>query len=123
METHFRKHRIMKADSDVKNVLVEDGLPKEALATFHQYENQTTVNIETLRKELAAIGVILPSEKNAIMVSDTNLFLDIDEKDSDKVIEVLKNHNGNDIVIETTIEQKLASVGLSIDDLKSALGL
>ena len=52
METHFRKHRIMKADSDVKNVLVEDGLPKEALATFHQYENQTTVNIETLRKEL-----------------------------------------------------------------------
>ena len=81
------------------------------------------LNGQTLRKELAAIGVILPSEKNAIMVSDTNLFLDIDEKDSDKVIEVLKNHNGNDIVIETTIEQKLASVGLSIADLKSALGL
>ena len=32
----------MKADSDVKNVLTEDGLPKEALKTFHQYENQTT---------------------------------------------------------------------------------
>ena len=42
----------MKADSDVKNVLTEDGLPKEALKTFHQYENQTTVNIDVLRKEL-----------------------------------------------------------------------
>ena len=42
----------MKTDSDVKNVLTEDGLPKEALKTFHQYENQTTVNIDVLRKEL-----------------------------------------------------------------------
>ena len=42
----------MKADSDVKNVLTEDGLPQEALATFHQYENQTTVNLDDLRAEL-----------------------------------------------------------------------
>ena len=52
MATYFRKYRIMKADSDVKNVLTEDGLPKEALKTFHQYENQTTVNIDVLRREL-----------------------------------------------------------------------
>ena len=38
----------MKADSDVKNVLTEDGLPQEALATFHQYENRTTVNLDEL---------------------------------------------------------------------------
>ena len=42
----------MKADSDVKNVLTEDGLPQEALAVFHQYENQTTVNLDDLRSEL-----------------------------------------------------------------------
>ena len=52
MGTYFRKHRIMKADSDVKNVLTEDGLPQEALATFHQYENKTTVNLDDLRSEL-----------------------------------------------------------------------
>ena len=38
----------MKADSDVKNVIKEDGLPKEELATFHQYENQTTVKLDDL---------------------------------------------------------------------------
>ena len=38
----------MKADSDVKNVLKDDGLPKESLKTFHQYENQTTVNVNAL---------------------------------------------------------------------------
>jgi hypothetical protein len=80
-------------------------------------------NGTTLRNELAEHQIYLAAEKSAITISENNLFLEIDEKDSDKVIEVLKNHNGNDIVIETTIEQKLASVGLSIADLKSALGL
>ena len=42
----------MKADSDVKKVLTEDGLPQEALAVFHHYENQTTVNLDDLRSEL-----------------------------------------------------------------------
>ena len=42
----------MKADSDVKNVLTDDGLPQEALEVFHQYENTTTINLEDLRLKL-----------------------------------------------------------------------
>jgi|TARA_R100001443_G_C3346884_1_gene175834 quercetin dioxygenase-like cupin family protein len=41
-----------KSDSDVKNVLKDDGLPKDALETFHIYENRTTVGIDQLREEL-----------------------------------------------------------------------
>ena len=41
-----------KSDSDVKNVLKEDGLSKDALETFHLYENHTTVGIDQLREEL-----------------------------------------------------------------------
>lgn len=40
------------ADNDVKSVLTDDGLPQEALKTFHQYENKTTLNLEDLRAEL-----------------------------------------------------------------------
>ena len=42
----------MISDSDVKNVLKDDGVPGDSLKTFHQYENTTTVNLKTLRDEL-----------------------------------------------------------------------
>ena len=42
----------MRSDSDVKNVLEEDGLLKDSLTTFHNYENITTVNLDKLREEL-----------------------------------------------------------------------
>lgn len=88
-----------------------------------KFDLPSKFNGTRLRNELSLIGIDLPLNNDAISIAENNLFIDIDDKDYDKVIEVLKNHNGNDIVIETTIEQKLASVGLSIDDLKSALGL
>ena len=42
----------MKSDSDVKNVLVKDGLPQDSLETFHRYENVTTINLKDLREDL-----------------------------------------------------------------------
>lgn len=42
----------MKADSNVKKVLAEDGLPQDSLTTFHNYENITTVNLKDLRTKL-----------------------------------------------------------------------
>ena len=79
-------------------------------------------NGETLRNELKAEGIILPENKKAITVSGEVLILDIDEKDATKVQNVLANHNGDDILIEETVADKLASVGLSIEELKTALG-
>ncbi len=42
----------MISDSDVKNVLKDDGVPGDSLKTFHQYENTTTINLQQLRDEL-----------------------------------------------------------------------
>lgn len=78
-------------------------------------------NGETLRNELKAEGIVLPEDKKAITVSGEVLILDIDEKDATKVQNVLANHNGDDILIEQTVAEKLAFVGLSIEDLKAAL--
>jgi hypothetical protein len=80
-------------------------------------------NGTTFRKELAVLGVVLPDTKSAISISDSKLFIEVDDNELPLVIEALKNHNGSDVVIELTTTEKLASVGLSIDDLKAALGL
>ena len=42
----------MVSDSNVKNVLQDDGLPSDSLKTFHEYENITTVNLAELRGTL-----------------------------------------------------------------------
>ncbi len=41
-----------KSDSDVLSVLKDDGLNPDSLETFYKYQNDTTVNIDTLREEL-----------------------------------------------------------------------
>jgi hypothetical protein len=51
------------------------------------------------------------------------LWLDIASKDEAKAAEVVAAHNGTTIAPEPTVEQKLASVGLNLEDLKVALGL
>ena len=57
---------------------------------------------------------------------DLNLIhylLDISKADVSKTEPIVAAHNGTVIASEPTVVQKLASVGLSIDDLKDALGL
>lgn len=51
------------------------------------------------------------------------LFLDIDAKHKEKAAEIVAAHNGTTVAPEPTVADKLASVGLNVDDLKSALGL
>jgi Fic family protein len=52
-----------------------------------------------------------------------DFWLDVDAKDEAKAKPIVDAHNGTTVAPEPTITQKLASVGLSIDDLKIALGL
>ena len=49
----------MISDSDIKNVLGDDGVSKHALQTFHDYENSTAVNIDDLRDKtgLGKLGI------------------------------------------------------------------
>jgi len=42
----------MKSDSDVKRVLRDDGLPKDSLVEFDDFENINTINLSELRDKL-----------------------------------------------------------------------
>ena len=71
-----------------------------------------------LRNELAEVGIIVDLIRdNGI---DTISFTTTNEA---KAAEIVLAHNGTIIAPEPTIENKLARAGLSVDDLKSALGL
>jgi len=84
-----------------------------------------------LNEELVAAGIKLKKAANPLPNQvyeapsiDGNgvLWLDIEQSDADKATEVLTNHIAKDPESKT-LEEKLASVGLNINDLKEALGL
>ncbi len=88
---------------------------------FNKPEN---LNGAELLDELAAVGIILDRITQLPFIDGNGDFwLRISEADKAKAAEVVAAHNGTTIAPEPTVEDKLASVGLSIDDLKSALGL
>lgn len=89
-----------------------------------EFTKPANLNGAELLNELAAIGVNLdPFEQAPSIDGNGKLWLDISSDNKEKVQKVLDAHNGTVIAPEATIEQKLASVGLSLSDLKVALGL
>jgi hypothetical protein len=88
------------------------------MITFTKPQN---LNGKELLDELSAVGVVvqgLPVDDGA-----GNLILNIASKDEAKAAEVVAAHNGTTVAPQPTIEDKLSSVGLSLPDLKAALGL
>lgn len=76
------------------------------------------LNGTELMAELAAVGVMV--DKIFDFADGTIGF----ETDNESVAAVVVSaHNGNTIPKEPTVTEKLASVGLNLDDLKEALGL
>ena len=84
-----------------------------------------------LNEELFAAGIKLKKAANPLPNQvyeapsiDGNgvLWLDIEQSDADKATEVVAAHIAKDLEPKT-LQEKLASVGLSLDDLKLALGL
>lgn len=86
-----------------------------------QFNQPTNLNGAELLDELKASGITV----NALPLIDENgnFWLDIADKDKDKAAEIVFNHNGTTVAKEPSVTEKLASVGLSVDDLKAALGL
>lgn len=72
--------------------------------------------------ELKAAGIEIDNEKNPYIDGNGVFWLDIAAKDTQKAQDVLNAHIPQPKP-EPTIANKLATVGLSIDDLKTALGL
>ena len=86
-----------------------------------QFDKPENLNGIELSAELADAGI----ELKQLPFIDGNglLWLDVKPADKVKAATIVAAHNGNIEPQEATVADKLASVGLNIDDLKSALGL
>jgi len=81
------------------------------------------LNGSELLDELAEIGIVLDKIHQAPHLTlDGLIWLDITEADKAKAEAVVAAHNGTTVAPEPTVAEKLASVGLSLDELKAALG-
>ena len=86
------------------------------------FTKPANLNGKELRKELNAAGVNISEDKFAVVVdSEGVLLLDINPSDESAAAAVVAAHNGTTVAPEPTIADKLASVGLSLDELKSAI--
>ncbi len=89
-----------------------------------QFDKPTNLNGAELLAELAAVGITLQNKTEAPVIDGNgNFWLDIKTADEAKAAAVVTAHNGTIVAPELTIADKLASVGLSVPDLKAALGL
>ncbi len=89
-----------------------------------KFDKPVNLNGSELLDELAAVGIVLDKLKQAPYIDGNNEFwLDVKPADKAKTEAVVAAHNGTTVAPEPTIEDKLASVGLNVSDLKTALGL
>jgi hypothetical protein len=84
-----------------------------------QFTKPQKLNGAELLAELNAAGVSITEPP--FIDGNGNLFLEIAGADVKKAEGVVAVHNGNTVRPEPTIADKLASVGLSIEELKTAL--
>ncbi len=89
-----------------------------------KFDKPINLNGAELLAELALVGVTLQNKTEAPVIDGNgNFWLDIKPADEAKAVGVVTAHNGTIVAPEPTIQDKLASVGLSVPDLKTALGL
>ena len=87
------------------------------------------LNGAELIDELIQAGVNLPETKGAYknvkppMIMDGFLWLDVSNSDESLTKQIVEAHDGDTTEKEPTVSDKLASVGLNLEDLKNALGL
>lgn len=84
-----------------------------------EFTKPQSLNGIQLLEELSAAGVTV--EGNPISDSDASLWLDIDESKQSAAAAIVAAHVGVDSI--PTVEEKLANAGLTIDELKAALGV
>ena len=88
-----------------------------------KFTKPENLNGSELRNELRTAGISISDDPFSVQLSENDLFLEIDETDETKALKVVAVHNGKTQFVEASIQDKLASVGLSLDDLKVALGI
>ena len=83
-----------------------------------RFTKPANLNGAELKQELFAVGIIV---KTIIDNNDETISFDTNKEVQAAL--VVSAHNGTTVKPEPTIEDKLASVGLNLTDLKTALGL
>ena len=86
-----------------------------------KFDKPQNLNGAELIAELNATGVAI--NEPPLIDGNGHFWLDVKSADEAKAAAVVAAHNGTTIAPEPTVEQKLASVGLSLPDLKTALGI
>lgn len=79
------------------------------------------LNGAELVNELAAAKIVVTGFP--MIDGNNDLWIDINEADAIKAEAIAKKHNGTMIAPEPTITQKLTNAGISLDELKVALGI
>ena len=86
------------------------------------FNKPSSLNGTQLRNELRIAGVVISDDINAVIDSaDGFIQLDIKKADESKAEAVIAAHVGVDSVIELSLDEKLASVGISLAEIKAAL--
>jgi hypothetical protein len=89
-----------------------------------KFNKPSNLNGTELRQQLNAAGVKISNEPLSVKAdNEGNLWLDIATKDEAKAQSVVEAHNGTTIAPEPTVADKLANAGLTVEDLRAALGL
>ena len=86
-----------------------------------QFTKPENLNGAELLAELNAGGVAITEPPS--IDGNGDLWLDIAQADKAKAEPMIAAHNGTTVAPEPTIADKLATVGLNLDDLKAALGV
>ena len=82
-----------------------------------QFKQPNKLDGKQLIDELAQAGIIAADLPN--IDAEGHMWIDIDPKDEAKAISIVAAHVG--IIKPLSVVEKLASVGLSIEELKAAL--
>ena len=86
-----------------------------------KFNKPINLNGTELVNQLNAAGIAV---NNLPEVDGNNdLWLDMSEADKAKAKLIVAEHNGTTIAPEPTIQDKLANAGITLDELKTALGL
>jgi hypothetical protein len=86
-----------------------------------KFDKPQNLNGAELIAELNAAGVEI--NEPPFLDGNGEFWIDVKLADKAKAGTIVAAHNGTTVAPEPTIEDKLASVGLSLPDLKAALGL
>lgn len=82
------------------------------------FDKPNNFNGAELKEELSAVGIVVEE-----ILDFADGTIGFETKNETKAKEVVAAHNGTITAPELTVVDKLASVGLNLNDLKTALGL